>query len=200
MANVARKLSHAEPSYEVATVAAVEATEITVRTARGQRRAQRAASCLVAPDTGDEVALVVTGDGRVFVIAVLVRGTVEKGLEIVVDGDLRIRAEGTMSLVSKVLNMRAEEGNVVLSKLTVLASSLLAHTDAVRVAAKTIDSFCERLSQTAKRCFRKVEELDHLRAERVDYRTEKEMSLRSEHLLASARKLVKVDSEQIHIG
>jgi hypothetical protein len=34
----------------------------------------------------------------------------------------------------------------------------------------------------------------------LDYRTEKEMTLRAENVLASARALVKVDGEQIPIG
>ena len=216
MANVAYKLHHADPSYELATVELVEATGITVRAARGERRAQRAASCLVAPDVGDEVAVMVTGDGRVFVIAVLVRAE-ERPVEIAVEGDLhisarggscyisategvRIRAEGAMSLVSKALNLRAVEGSVVLSKLTVLASSVLGHSDSVRFAAKAFDSFCDRVSQTAKVWTRKVEELNLLRAGHVDYRTEKEMCLRSENFLVGARVLAKLDAEQIHIG
>lgn len=199
MANVALKLTQSAPSYEVATVVAMRGPEITVRTGEGELRAQRAVSCLVAPDPGDEVALVSPGDGRVFVIAVLV-GADERPVDIATDGDLRISADGTMSLVSKTLNLRAIEGRVVLSKLTVLTSSLLARADSVRVAAKAFDSVCERISQTAKLWHRKVEELDHLRAARVDYRTDHEMSLRSENFLVGARKLAKLDAEQIHIG
>jgi len=199
MANVALKLNNPEASYAVATVVAVEEAHLTVRFARGERRAQRAASCLVAPEAGDEVALVVTGEGRVFVIAVLVAAA-ERGVDIDVEGDLRIRAEGTLSLVSRVMNLRAAEGSVVLAKLSVLASAVVANSESVRVAAKTFDGFVERLSQTAKRCYRKVEELDQLRAARVDYRTENEMVLRSENFLVGAKKLAKVDAEQIHIG
>ena len=190
--------------------------EITACTDRGEWCAQRAASCLVEPDPGDEVALLITGDGRAFVIAVLVRAE-EKALELAVDGDLRISARGgscrieatdgvevhaggTMSLASKVFNLRAVDGSVVLNKLTLLASSLLAHTDSVRFAAKAVDSFCDRIAQTAKVWHRQVEELDLLRAGRADYRTEKEMCLRSENFLVGARKLAKLDAEQIHIG
>ncbi|MGH7295062.1 MAG: DUF3540 domain-containing protein, partial [Polyangiaceae bacterium] len=216
MANAVRKLTPTVPTYEVATVEVTDETKITVRAAGGELRAQRAASCLVAPGAGDEVALVVTGDGRAFVIAVLVRA--QGGpVEIAVDGDLSIsarggscrigategvelRAEGAMSLVSKALNLRAVEGNVVLSKLTVLASSVLGHSDTVRVAAKALESFCDHVSQTAKIWSRKVEELDLLRAGHVDYRTAKEMCLRSENFLVGARNLAKLDAEQIHIG
>jgi hypothetical protein len=105
-----------------------------------------------------------------------------------------------MSLASKVVSLRAAEGRVVLSKLTVLASAVLAHSETVRVAAKAFDGFFERVSQTAKICYRKVEEMDSLRAGRADYRTEQEMCLRSENFVVGARNLAKLDAEQIHIG
>ncbi|HEX3343081.1 MAG TPA: DUF3540 domain-containing protein [Polyangiaceae bacterium] len=216
MANAVRKLSHADPRYEVATVVLAAEALVTVRSPDGERHAKRAASCLVAPAAGDEVALLVTGDGRVFVIAVLVRAQ-ERPVEISVDGDLRIaarggschigatdgvevRAEGPISLVSKAFNLRAVEGNVVLSKLTVLASSILGHSDYVRVAAQAFESICDRVSLAAKFCQRTVDGLDLLRAGHVDYRTEKEMCLRSENFLVGARNLAKLDAEQIHIG
>ncbi len=216
MANVARKLAHAEPSHEIATVALVDEAEIVVRTARGERRARRAASCLLAPASGDEVALLLTGDGRAFVIAVLVRAE-EGPVEIAVDGDLTISARagscridaargvelrtgGVMSLVSKALNLHAVEGSVALSKLTVLATSVLAHSEGVRFAARTLESFCEHVAQTAKVWQRTVEGLDMLRTGHADYRAEKEMCIRAENYLVGARNLAKVDAEQIHIG
>jgi hypothetical protein len=216
MTNAVLKLNLAEATYEVATVVAVDGAAIVARTARDERHAYRAASCLVAPAEGDEVALVTTSNRRAFVIAVLVRAE-ERAVEISVDGDLSIaarggscriaatdrvelRAEGSMSLDSKALSLRAVEGSVLLSKLTVLASSVLAHSDGVRVAAKAFDSFCERVSQTARVWHRKVEELDRLRAGHADYRTEKEMCLRSQNFLVGARELAKLDAEQIHIG
>ena len=84
--------------------------------------------------------------------------------------------------------------------LALLASTVLAHADGAKIAVKAVDTFCDRLSQTVRRCFRTVEETDQLRAGRLDYRAENEMLLRAENVLAGARKLVKVDGEQIHIG
>jgi hypothetical protein len=216
MSNVALKRSISPSTVEVGTVETVEHGEITVHTDGDSWHAERAASCLVEPQVGDEVTIVITGDGRAFVVAVLVRACVGE-TTLAVDGDLRIaarggtcyieaardvelRSEGAMSLLSKALNLRAEEGNVVLGKLTMLASSIVAHSDSARFAAKALDSFYERVAQTAKVWHRKVEELDLLRAGRADYRTDKEMCLRSENFLVGARKLAKLDAEQIHIG
>jgi hypothetical protein len=105
-----------------------------------------------------------------------------------------------LSLVSKVLHLRADEGGVIVSKLTVLASSLLGHLESVRLAATSVDGFFEHVTQTAKSWHRKVDDLDTLRAGHVDYRTDAEMCLRSENFLVGARNLAKVDAEQIHIG
>jgi hypothetical protein len=216
MKNVALKLISAEASYEVGTVTALENGEIVVSTSLGQWRARRAASCLVAPSVGDEVALVRTAVHRAFVVAVLVAAE-DRAVEIAVDGDLSIaarggscrivadggvevRAEGTLSLVSKVLNLRAQDGAVILSKLTVLASSLVGHLESVRLAATSVDGFFEHVTQTAKSWLRKVDDLDTLRAGHVDYVTDAEMCIRSENFLVGARTLAKVDAEQIHIG
>ena len=202
MRSLSRQRTRPEASYEVATVAAVAGSAITVRTSWAEFVADRAASCLVAPEPGDEVAVVTTPDDRAFVIAVLVRpdSDAKRPTEIAVEGDLRITAGGTMSLASKVLNVHAVEGSFVLSKLTVLASSVLGHSESVRIAAKVLESFCERVSQTAKTWNRKVEELDMLRAGHIDYVTDHEMCLRSENFLVGARDLAKLDAEQIHIG
>jgi hypothetical protein len=215
MSNVARKRSYT--TYEVGTVRAVEDGAITVLTPDGELDAERAASCLVPAAVGDEVAVLLAGDGRAFVLAVLVRAR-SGAVDLAVKGDLRISAEGgtcriqgtegvaiaseggTVSLASRLLSLRAAEGNVVVSALTVLASSVLAHTDRAHMAAKALDWVCDRVSSTVKRSYRKVEELDQVRAARIDYRTEQEMCLRSENFLVGARKLAKLDAEQIHIG
>ncbi len=208
MSNLAVKLSHSPPSHEVATVVALDDDSLRVRTARGERWATRATSCLVAPAAGDEVALFDTGDGRLYVIAILQSD--QAGVEIAVDGDLRLSARGGTCSVTGTqgvalategrVSVRANEGMFLLEKLTVRAASLLLHTDAARVAARAVDGFFERVSQTAKLWHRKVEELDHLRTGRADYAATHEISMRAEHFVVGAEKLAKIDAEQIHIG
>lgn len=190
MDNLARLKVKETTTADAARIVRVEGAELVLETERGERRALRATSCLVEPLVGDEVLAVTVPDGRLFVLAVLAR--CGDAVALSVDGPLRIAA--------KSLDLEAAAGTMRFGQLAVMATSLLAHTDTARVAAKAVDSFCERFSSTVKSCFRRVEELDQLRAGRLDYRTEKEMTLRAENVLASARALVKVDGEQIHIG
>lgn len=200
MSSLARRRIVPRAAHDLAKVVAADASHITVQTAQGETlRAKRAASCLVPPAAGDEVSVFAPGDGRAFITAILVRSE-GQGVDIEVEGDLRIRANGAMSLASKTIAVSAEQGSFVLSRLTVLAGSLLASGGAVQLAVTTVDAVVDRLSQTVNRCYRTVRELDHLRAERIDYRAEQEMCLRSENFLVGARQLAKLDAEQIHIG
>jgi hypothetical protein len=184
---------------ELATIVSVTGDDLLVRDARGEARARRAVSCLVAPLPGDEVLLARVAGGRLYVTAVLERER-RDCTELAVGGDLTIRGGGTVAVSGARLELRAAEGRMVFGALTALAGALVARADHARLLATSIDSVCERLSQTMQRCYRKVVERDELRAGRIDYRTEKEMCLRAENLLAGARKLVKLDGEQIHIG
>ena len=47
---------------------------------------------------------------------------------------------------------------------------------------------------------RVVEECDYLRSGEVDYRADKNMSLRGDNTMVTAKELVKVDGGQIHLG
>ena len=195
MDNLARLQLHETTSSDVAVVLDVDGGCLLLHTERGQRRAIRATSCLVQPVVGDEALVVTLTDGRLFVLAVLTREPRDEG-----DTAVELRVDGPLRIAATSLDFDADKGTMRFGTLAVLASTVLAHADSARLAVKQVDSFCDRLSQTVKRCFRTVEETDQLRAGRVDYRTEKEMQLRAENVLASARKLVKVDGEQIHIG
>jgi hypothetical protein len=192
MDNLARLQLHDSTSSDVAVVLDIEGSDILLRTERGERRAVRATSCLVQPVVGDEALVVSLPDGRLFVLAVLTRAEENDAVELRVDGPLRVAA--------KSLDLDADTGTMRFGTLALLASTVLAHADSARLAVKAVDSFCDRLSQTVKNCLRTVEETDQLRAGRLDYRTDNEMVLRAENVLASARSLVKVDGEQIHIG
>jgi hypothetical protein len=191
MNQLARRFESPEVVQEVVTVVAALGDEVRVRSERGEEQARRAVSCLVSPAPGDEVLLACVPDGRLFILAVLER-TDRESTEIGVSGQLRIRAAE--------IDVSASRGNLVFGTLTALAGALVARTEKARFFAGSLDTVCDRLSQTVQRCYRKVAELDVLRAGRLDYRAEQEICLRAENVLAGARKLVKVDGEQIHIG
>jgi hypothetical protein len=187
-----------------------------VRTASGERPAERAVSCLIAPEVGDLVLVARSpGDGA-FVLAVLRRDHSAR-TRVVIDGDLdldlasgrlrvaaqegvEILAARDVSIAAGALHVTAEEGNVVLRGLSFLGDVVRAEVDAVKVLASRFEAVLERVSQRVQRSYRTVAETDHVRAQRIDYTAEKTASLHGAHTLVTADELVKVDAEQIHMG
>lgn len=216
MDNLARKLTRNEVFQEMGAVVRVEGGAFLVRTESGDVRAHRAASCLLSPEPGDVVLLAMSAGGAAYVLAILEReeGAVSR---IVLDGDVEVKAphgrlgiaaqEGIglvsgkeVSVTSGSVEVRAVSGSVVLERLSVLGTVVLAELGKVKLLAGTFDSVLERVSQKVKRSYRTVEEVDQVRAERIDYAAQRNMSLRGENALITAEELVKVDGGQIHLG
>jgi Protein of unknown function (DUF3540) len=215
MKSTARKIEPRAAFQEVCTVVAVDGAACEVSSSDGAYRAKRAASCLLAPEVGDEVLVAVVPGRSCWVISVLERDRSAPAV-LEIDGDLGIRvprgrlsiaAEGLdlvsgkeTNMISAELNVRASQSNVVLEKLAFLGSSLLAEVKAARFVAETIDSAADRLVQRVKRVYRFIADVEHVRAERIDYRAAKDLSIQAENAVIMAEELVKVDGAQIHVG
>jgi hypothetical protein len=200
---------------ETARVARVADDDVHVVTSQGAVRAERARSCLVPPREGDTVLLATSAGGRSWVLAVLASSSAETAVE--VGGDLQIRcrrgrldlgARDGMSLTSAgdlaatagAIRVRAVDGDVGVSRLTVVARYLASEIDRVKSVAKSFDGYFERLSQRVKSSFRTVEEIDQLSAGQIDYRAGGLASLRSQSTVMTAEELVKIDGGQVHLG
>lgn len=193
-----------------------EGGELTVRTESGVYRARRAFSCLVEPMVGDVVLMSGLPSGACYVLAVLEREA-DAPARLVATGDLEVRlakgrfvvaAQEGVDLVSAKevsvtaggVRVNATEGNVVLRQLSVLGSFVRAEFDRIKVLAESCDTVLDRLLQRVKRSYRFVEEHDQVRAAQIDYMAQNNASIRGENTLITAKDLVKVDSEQIHLG
>jgi hypothetical protein len=217
MRQLARAIEQTTAFQESGTV--VESEEggwLAVKTGSGIFRSRRAFSCLVEPVAGDVVLLSGLPDGKCYVLAVLERES-EAPARLVSDGDLEIRltqgrfvvaAQEGVELVSAKevavtaggIRVNATEGNIVLQQLSVLGSFVRAEFDRIKVLAESCDSTFDRLLQRMKRSYRFIEEHDQVRAARIDYVAENNASLRGENTLVTAKDLVKIDGEQIHLG
>lgn len=216
MGDPARKLESTEFSQEIGTILRADQRRFGVRTDSGTREAKRAVSCLVEPRAGDVVLVTAVQGGGWYVLAVLER---EEGaaVSITLEGDLEIKLpagrlgvaaqEGVavasakeVSVVSGRFDLNAIEGNVVFQRLTALGTTLRADIEKVKVFAGCFDAVMERLSQKVKRSYRTVEELDQVRAARIDIAAKECLSLRGGNTLITADELVKVNGEQIHLG
>jgi flagellar basal body rod protein FlgG len=173
-----------------------------VRTADGTFCASRAVSCLVAPEEGDLVLLAGPRLKGLYVLAVLERPGCSHA---------RISAEGnlTVELRAGRFTVAATEGVDLVSKKSVSVFADRLETKAregtflvgtVTLIAEAVNATLEHLSQKVKRIYRRVTELEHVRARQIDCSTEGNLRLHGENTLLTARELVKADAKQIHIG
>ena len=96
--------------------------------------------------------------------------------------------------------MRGVRDSTIRQELTWLASVVHGEVDRARLVAGAIDRVVDRITERVKRVYRKVEELDHLEAESIDWEAKRNLAVHCENALVTAEKLVKMDAEQIHIG
>jgi len=225
MKNAAAKLEDDLVIFQaIGTIVRIEGATLVIQTERaalvdgksarrGEIRARRAVSCLVEPQLHDFV--MTGGQGRtVYVLAVLERESpdaaisCEGNLDLKVNERFRVVArEGVDIVSSKDVNVMATEVGIHASRAKLFASEILAigsevlgELANVKLRGNFFDKVYERVSERVKRSYRRVDEIDQLKAKQMDYMAEETLCLRSENMVAVAKDLVKVDGEQIHFG
>lgn len=207
---------HAQPVQAEGMVVTCDKDGIRVSSDAGDFLARRALSCLMEPEIGDRVLVAGDAERTVYVIAVLERNggsamklSVDRDLAVDIPGGIlgitagkgvHLVSAGDMSFTSSDLTINAPRGRVFLDSLSYIGSSIFARTGAVKLVGALLDAVFERISHTAKRSYRVVEEVDQVRSGHMDYRAEENMRLRARNTLVSADELVKFDGDQIHLG
>lgn len=175
----------------------------------------RAASCLLEPAAGDRVVVYREG-AEAWVLAVLDRaaGTVT---DVVLDGDATVRSrEGTVTVsapkgvrlespeevraVTGRFRVAAERAELMVQRVLAAGHTVEAQVQHLRTHAGRLDQVIGHFTQTVRSAMRTVEDVDVVRANRIDYRAEQTMSLHGEAAVVTAREVVKVDGSQIQLG
>lgn len=197
-------------------VTSIEEEVAIVETAEGPRRARRAAGCLLEPRAGDRVLVSTIEDGTTFVLSVLERPG-DGASTISAPGDLRVvaasgkveilAAEGVdivspspVTVTSQAVALSAEEGHFSLGTLAMVGERLAAEIGSVKLLSVAVDTVIERVSQKLARSYKRVTELERLTAKMIRYEADKTCAISGENTLVTAKEVVKVDGEHIHIG
>lgn len=179
-------------------------------------RAAVAASCLLQPERGDRVLLVLGHEGSNYVLAVLERNETSPN-ELSLDGEttLRVRrgrlrvasdrsidllAPDAVAVTSSRLDVRAAVGDLLIDALEYVGNQVKADAHAVSVTAGVLDTVADRVSQRVSRLYRKVTDLEHVRVGQYDLAAVQNVRMHAKNALLTAMALVKVDGEQIHMG
>lgn len=215
MDNLARILPLASPEHCSGRVVDVSPGRITVHVHGAPLGCVRAASCLLEPVVGDRV--VVFREGvEAWVLAVLERPA-ETLSEVVLEGDATLRSRAGTVTVSAPRGVRLESPEEIravsgrfrlvsqraeIAVATILATgkAIEAEVQQLRTHASRVDQVIGNLTQHIRTAIRRVEDVDLVRAGRVDYRADHVMALHGESAVVTARDVAKVDGQQIQLG
>lgn len=207
-------LKSTETYQETGVVLARSGPRVVVGTGSGRVEAERALSCLVAPEVGDTVLLAVPPVGAIYVLAVLAR-TLDGELSIASDRDIALRSRGEICIAAarKVetrsayvtttahrVETSSTEASFSVGKLEIVAAVVHANAERVKSVLGMFDAVLERVSQHVKRSYKFVEEVEIKRAREVDVHVERSYRLRTQNTLMDAEQIVKVQAEQVHLG
>ena len=158
------------------------------------------------------------GRGACFVVAVLEREAMAATASITADGDFAIRvprgrlslaAEGgveisapgkDVTIVANTLEVDAVKAHVGLDRLDLVSTFVRAEFERAKTVAASLESALGRVFERATRVYRKVDEIEQVRAERLSMEATTTLSLHGENTMLTAEELVKVDGAQIHLG
>ena len=167
--------------------------------------ARQAASCLLQPKPGDRVLLTLSPEP--FVLAVLERDP-DQLAELLVAGDVRLRATGSLALqaaedlsvMATTVKVRSGHTEIASRLITAVAKAARCQFEMAGVVSKQLDVVAERITEKAARVYRTVSELDQLRARHFDHRADGNARISARSTVITAREMVKMDGEQVHIG
>ncbi|SMC23887.1 Protein of unknown function [Andreprevotia lacus DSM 23236] len=168
---------------------------------------RQAASCLLLPETGDQVLLATAGGAGTYLLAVLERaGSLPIQLQLGSDatisctGSLQVQAMQKLSLEGSAFALRADEGDVTVEKLRYTGVLLQGAIGSLRLIAQACETIADRLVWLTKVSLRRVEQIDQVRAGQIDYEGTARVRIRSKYTAVTAKNLIKAKAKQVHIG
>ncbi len=215
MDTLARILPIAAPEQCSGRVTDVAEGRITVTVHGASVACARAASCLLEPVAGDRVVLYREG-AEAWVLAVLERPA-QTASDVVLDGDATVRSrDGAVTLsapggvrlespeevraVTGRFRLVSQRAELAVAKILATGRAIEAEVQQIRTHATRVDQVIGHLTQHVRTALRHVDDLDLVRAGRVDYRAEQTMALHGESAVVTARDVAKVDGGQIQLG
>ena len=169
-------------------------------------RIKKAASCLLMPAVGDVVLVSGADINHAYVIAVLEQANTAQQ-EIAIEGNvlvsapsLTFKSEQLISMQTTQVALKAQEANCIIEHTQFVGKEMKATIGLVQLVGKVYEAIVDRLSHMSKRAFRITEQTEQVRVGTLDYQAENSARIHAKYTMVTAKDLVKVDSDQIHMG
>lgn len=212
------KTQPVQPYLDYAVIVEEMNSKFVVETSYGCVDAGQALSCMVKPEVGDEVLVCQDQANRCFILSVLDRTDKEErpvniafaaqlnihlkkgGLSISSRDDVSLASESKISMVSQGLAIHAGDGEVCVERLSFLGKLLRANIEGIKIVGSVIEGAFQRVVQKARTSFRYVEEHEDVQTGSTRYLVKETLNMRSKNSVHIAKKQMKMDAEQIHLG
>jgi hypothetical protein len=160
------------------------------------REAQRAASCLVEPQTGDVVLFARSEEGY-WIVAVLVAAG-QRNLHL--QGPLLHAQARHINLTADTLTTTSQNWKATHVQTHLSAQYIQANVAAVEWLSERITSFVGMLVGRFRTSLREVSDIDSTKCGNFDLTVDQTMAIASESGIITGTKLIKLDGAQIHVG
>jgi hypothetical protein len=216
MENLAVELQCDQVILEYGKVKLAEDRLFMVETASGTVAAGKSFNCLIEPLPGDTVMVSRSDSERCYILSILERDDTACA-SLIFDGDVAIKAkkgrfsiaaqEGIdlvsakdTSLVSPALSVNSVQADISMQNVSFFGTLFQGQIEKIKLVGQSCDSIFDRVSQSVKRSYRWVTELDQLRAGQLNYLVKKLMSLRGKYSVITAEEDVRIDGDKILMG
>lgn len=194
------------PHLETGRVLTLQDDHMTIACRDSIWHAQKAASCLIMPEAGDEVLFCPLPDGRAFALAVLTRGRHEAVLDFPDGASLRSALPLRLNSATSV-ELTAPDARVDAGQLQVQACEAKAVISSASLVTRLLRSAGERLEQSFVRLIgrfgssqRMIQEDDEVQARSVRVSAREESLTQAGTVTHLARDLARIDAPQVHIS
>jgi len=185
--------------YAATVIADLGGGEFLVEAGGLPVRCRQAASCLLAPELNDLVLLVRLDGARHYVLSVLERHAPERIARIELGDKARLSA-GELACKAEQFALTSSRAQLRIDELSYVGKEWQGVVGAVRHTGRWLHCVVDRLIQVARLSSRQVQEKDEVRAGQIEYVAEDCARLDARVSMLTARKLIKVDAEQVHVG
>lgn len=159
---------------------------------KGGIPATLAPSCLIQVQVGDSVACAFSAQGPAYILAILER--------LDPSSDLVLSADSPISVQAPQINLAASKLNLVADELVINVGLLKRLIERAEDVVGSLVASFDSIFIRAARSIRRVEELDELSAGHVKIDSPALVEISGEVTTIAGEELIKMQSQQIHMG
>ncbi|MGA1846954.1 DUF3540 domain-containing protein [Deferribacter abyssi] len=188
-----------------------------ITTSNGEFFAEKAVSCIIEPEIGDNVLISINDDGNTFILSILQRESDKKKNDIILSGDINIISkEGNVNIkaqtgieistyenltfTSNSVEMNAQSSKIIVNRLSFVGKIFYGQIKTIKMVCASAEQIIGRLTQKLQNCFNFVKEHHEIQAGSSRYLVEETLTVQSKNAVHQAEEVLTINGEEVHLG